>query len=97
YNLKFFRLGFNSGHNCVVTGANSGIGYVVAEALASSGGNVYMVCRNKERGEATVSKVQSATGNQNVYLETGDELCRKCSRNFLYNIVDVAISGENNT
>ncbi|KAI3915398.1 hypothetical protein MKW98_022356, partial [Papaver atlanticum] len=32
-------------------------------------GNVYMVCRNKERGEAVVSKVQSATGNKNVYFE----------------------------
>ncbi|XP_026456363.1 dehydrogenase/reductase SDR family member 12-like isoform X3 [Papaver somniferum] len=60
------------GKNCVVTGANSGIGYAVAEALASSGGNVYMVCRNKERGEAAVSKVQSATGNQNVYLEVNN-------------------------
>ncbi|KAI3961646.1 hypothetical protein MKW92_019538 [Papaver armeniacum] len=60
------------GKNCVVTGANSGIGYAAAEALASSGGNVYMVCRNKERGEAAVSKVQSATGNQNVYLEVCD-------------------------
>ncbi|OVA08125.1 Short-chain dehydrogenase/reductase SDR [Macleaya cordata] len=60
------------GKNCVVTGANSGIGYATAEALASRGANVYMVCRNKERGEAAVSKVQSVTGNQNVYLEVCD-------------------------
>lgn len=83
------------GKNCVVTGANSGIGYAAAEALAFrfvftsefkdtfilnllifllkfSGGNVYMVCRNKERGEIAVSKVQSVTGNKNVYLELCD-------------------------
>ncbi|KAI3996530.1 hypothetical protein MKX01_029265 [Papaver californicum] len=60
------------GKNCVVTGANSGIGYAAAEALAFRGGNVYMLCRNKERGEIAVSKVQSVTGNQNVYLELCD-------------------------
>ncbi|KAG5544741.1 hypothetical protein RHGRI_017249 [Rhododendron griersonianum] len=57
------------GKNCVVTGANSGIGYATAEGLASRGANVYMVCRSKERGEAARSKIQSMTGNENVYLE----------------------------
>lgn len=28
-----------------------------------------MVCRNKEMGEAALSKIQSATGNKNVHLE----------------------------
>ena len=28
-----------------------------------------MVCRNKERGEAALAEIQSATGNQNVHLE----------------------------
>ncbi|KAI3840929.1 hypothetical protein MKW92_031332 [Papaver armeniacum] len=60
------------GKNCVVTGANSGIGYAAAEALAFRGGNVYMLCRNKEPGEIAVSKVQSVTGNKNVYLELCD-------------------------
>uniref|UniRef100_A0A5B6YRG3 Dehydrogenase/reductase SDR family member 12 n=2 Tax=Davidia involucrata TaxID=16924 RepID=A0A5B6YRG3_DAVIN len=60
------------GKNCVVTGANSGIGYATAEGLASRGATVYMVCRNKERGETALSKIQSMTGNQNVYLEVCD-------------------------
>ncbi|XP_027094276.1 uncharacterized protein [Coffea arabica] len=60
------------GKNCVVTGANSGIGYATAEGLASRGANVYMVCRNKERGEAALSKIQEATGSKNVYLEVCD-------------------------
>ena len=34
-----------------------------------SGATVYLVCRNKERGEAALSKIQSTTGNQNVHLE----------------------------
>jgi len=35
----------------------------------SSGATVYMVCRNKERGQEALSKIQTSTGNQNVYLE----------------------------
>ncbi|KAK8476569.1 hypothetical protein V6N11_061875 [Hibiscus sabdariffa] len=60
------------GKNCVVTGANSGIGFAAAEGLASRGATVYMVCRNKERGETALSKIQSSTGNPNVHLETCD-------------------------
>ncbi|KAF6149483.1 hypothetical protein GIB67_011384 [Kingdonia uniflora] len=61
-----------NGKNCLVTGANSGIGYATAEGLASRGANVYMVCRNKERGETALSEIQSKTGNPNVYLEVCD-------------------------
>ncbi|XP_050365438.1 LOW QUALITY PROTEIN: uncharacterized protein LOC126783958 [Argentina anserina] len=57
------------GKNCIVTGANSGIGFATAEGLASRGATIYMVCRNKERGEAAQSKIESTTGNQNVHLE----------------------------
>ncbi|XP_073284743.1 uncharacterized protein [Primulina huaijiensis] len=60
------------GKNCIVTGANSGIGYATAEGLASRGATVYIVCRNKERGEAALSKIQAATGNKNVFLEICD-------------------------
>ncbi|CAM8973190.1 unnamed protein product [Rhodiola kirilowii] len=60
------------GKNCVVTGANSGIGFATAKGLASRGGNVYLVCRNKERGETAASEIKSVTGNQNVYLEVCD-------------------------
>ncbi|XP_054786395.1 uncharacterized protein LOC129292770 isoform X2 [Prosopis cineraria] len=60
------------GKNCIITGANSGIGYATAEGLAQRGATVYLVCRNKERGEAALSKIQSTTGNQNVHLEVCD-------------------------
>lgn len=60
------------GKNCLVTGANSGIGYATAEGLASRGATVHMVCRSKERGEAALSKIQSTTGNPNIHLEVCD-------------------------
>ncbi|KAF7141741.1 hypothetical protein RHSIM_Rhsim06G0092100 [Rhododendron simsii] len=63
------------GKNCIVTGANSGIGYATAEGLASRGANVYMVCHSKERGEAARSKIQSMIGNENVYLEVFALFC----------------------
>lgn len=34
-----------------------------------------MVCRSKERGEAARSKIQSTTGNKNVYLEVFALFC----------------------
>ncbi|KAG8075404.1 hypothetical protein GUJ93_ZPchr0006g45422 [Zizania palustris] len=60
------------GKNCLVTGANSGIGFATAEGLASRGATVYMLCRNKERGEAALSQIKSKTGNSNVHLEICD-------------------------
>lgn len=60
------------GKNCIVTGANSGLGYATAEGLASRGATVYMVCRSKERGEAALSKIQSSTSNPNIHLEVCD-------------------------
>lgn len=60
------------GKNCIVTGANSGIGYATAEGLAKRGATVYLVCRNKERGEAAVSDIQTKTGNRNLHLEICD-------------------------
>ncbi|KAI4352771.1 hypothetical protein L6164_006992 [Bauhinia variegata] len=60
------------GKNCIVTGANSGIGYATVEGLAQRGATVYMVCRSKEKGEAALSEIQSRTGNQNLHLEICD-------------------------
>ncbi len=61
-----------AGRRCVVTGANSGIGFEVAQALADLGAGVVAVCRNRERGEAAVQKIVDTTGNRNVELEVCD-------------------------
>uniref|UniRef100_A0A453SBK4 Dehydrogenase/reductase SDR family member 12 n=4 Tax=Aegilops tauschii subsp. strangulata TaxID=200361 RepID=A0A453SBK4_AEGTS len=60
------------GKNCLVTGANSGLGYATAQGLASHGATVYMLCRNKERGETALNEIRSKTGNMNVHLEICD-------------------------
>ncbi|GAB5518225.1 MAG: SDR family oxidoreductase [Rhodothermales bacterium] len=56
----------------LVTGANSGIGKVTAEALARTGGTVLMVCRNAERGEQARDEIVRATQNERVELLLAD-------------------------
>ncbi|KAA0059518.1 dehydrogenase/reductase SDR family member 12 isoform X1 [Cucumis melo var. makuwa] len=84
------------GKNCIVTGANSGIGYATAEGLASRGATVYMICRSKERGEAALSEIKSKTGNQNVHLEVVCDLSsirdiKSFSSNFISKNVPVHV------
>ncbi|KAA8537963.1 hypothetical protein F0562_027457 [Nyssa sinensis] len=47
-------------------------GYLNFTKSAFFGATVYMVCRNKERGEEALSRIQSMTGNQNIHLEVCD-------------------------
>ena len=44
----------------IVTGANSGIGYEAARALALRGAAVVMACRSLERGESAAAKIPAA-------------------------------------
>jgi NAD(P)-dependent dehydrogenase (short-subunit alcohol dehydrogenase family) len=48
-----------SGKIAIVTGANSGIGYATARALAAKGAQVIMACRNEERGRVAIQEIQA--------------------------------------
>ncbi|MGV9275133.1 oxidoreductase [Streptomyces griseosporeus] len=50
-----------SGRTAVVTGANSGIGFVTAEALARAGARVVLAVRDEERGKAAAGRISGAT------------------------------------
>lgn len=73
-------LGFNAedlevdlyGQRALVTGANSGIGYETALALADLGANVVLICRNAERGESALASIRETTGNRQVELCVAD-------------------------
>ncbi len=56
----------------LVTGANSGIGRETALGLARLGATVLIVCRDRSKGEVTVSEVKKASGNKSIALFTAD-------------------------
>jgi NAD(P)-dependent dehydrogenase (short-subunit alcohol dehydrogenase family) len=61
-----------SDRRCLVTGANSGIGFETALALADLGAEVVMLCRDAARGEEAVERVRQQTGNARVSLDVVD-------------------------
>jgi len=61
-----------SGRVCVVTGASSGIGRATARALAGAGATVALVCRDRRRGEETVTALRAESGNGAVALFLAD-------------------------
>jgi dehydrogenase/reductase SDR family protein 12 len=61
-----------SGRRAVITGANSGIGFETALALADLGAEVVLACRNEQRGLAARDAIRERTGNRKVSLERLD-------------------------
>ncbi|MEN9626348.1 MAG: Rhamnolipids biosynthesis 3-oxoacyl-[acyl-carrier-protein] reductase [archaeon] len=61
-----------AGKVCVVTGANSGMGKIIAFALANQGATVIMVCRIKEKSQIAFHDIKSKTKNDNVELMLTD-------------------------
>jgi len=47
-----------SGKNCLITGANTGLGFAVSKKMAHMGANTILLCRNKEKGENAVHEIK---------------------------------------
>jgi NAD(P)-dependent dehydrogenase (short-subunit alcohol dehydrogenase family) len=60
------------GKTCIVTGASAGIGQAIAQGLAARGAHVVLVCRSRERAEATQRAIRAATGNPAIDIALAD-------------------------
>ncbi len=78
-----------TGKTCLVTGANSGIGKVTAEALARMGARLVIVCRNRERGQPALEEIKKKSGNREVELMT----CDFASQKQIRHLADEFLSG----
>ena len=61
-----------SGKLAIVTGANSGIGFVTAEILADKGARVILACRSQERAEAAKGRILLNVPNASVEVSLLD-------------------------
>ncbi len=61
-----------TGATVVVTGANSGLGFATAEALAQRGAAVVMVTRSRERGERAAAELAERVGDDSFAVFEAD-------------------------
>ncbi len=57
---------------CLVTGANSGLGFAMAMGLAKTGATVVMVCRDQEKGKKARIEIIAESQNPDVDLMIAD-------------------------
>jgi retinol dehydrogenase 12 len=81
------QFGSLSGRVALITGANTGIGWVTARELAAAGAHVFIACRSPERGREAINAIHAAVANANVELLTLDlgdfDSVRACAAAFL--------------
>ena len=56
------------GRVALVSGGNSGIGFETSLALALRGATVWLLCRNRERGERALHELRRRSGSGSVHL-----------------------------
>ncbi|OED00290.1 MULTISPECIES: oxidoreductase [unclassified Rhizobium] len=61
-----------TGRIAVITGANSGIGYEAAKALAGAGAKVIIASRNEARANEALARIRAATPGADVTFEALD-------------------------
>jgi len=61
-----------TGRTAVITGANTGLGYETAAALAAKGAHVVLAVRNLEKGKAAAERISAATPGASVAVQELD-------------------------
>jgi NAD(P)-dependent dehydrogenase (short-subunit alcohol dehydrogenase family) len=73
-------IGDLGGTTAVVTGANSGIGFVVARTLAEHGAHVVLAVRNVEAGRAAAHRIDGSTAVEELDLASLESVRRFADR-----------------
>ena len=68
---------------CLITGANSGLGFAVSKRFAKLGANTILLCRSKEKGENAVLKIKKETPSASVELMICDLSSMKSIQSFI--------------
>lgn len=79
------------GRVALVTGANSGIGLATSLELARRGVDLWMLCRDPERGAKARDEVEKATGNERVRLAIVDMSSLASIRRFAAELGDLRV------
>jgi len=61
-----------SGKNIMITGFTAGIGEAAGHALAEMGANLYLVCRNAQKGRATIESIHADHPSVQAEMIVGD-------------------------
>ncbi|WP_425618151.1 SDR family NAD(P)-dependent oxidoreductase [Anatilimnocola sp. NA78] len=85
-----------AGRICLVTGANSGLGFETARELARRGGEVWLLCRDAKRGQAALEQIQQEQPNARLQLELLDvsdlAMVRSFAERFPRDRIDVLVN-----
>ena len=76
------------GKVCVVTGANSGIGFHIAKGLAEMHATVVLVVRDFGKGQVALDKIKETTGSGSLHLMHCDVASMKSVDRFTNEFID---------
>ena len=77
-----------AGQNIVITGANVGIGFETARALAAHGAEVTLACRDEAKGAEAADKIRKKHPDAKIEMRVLDLASQESVRSFAADLPD---------